>query len=188
MLTLPTPIHAPLPSDMKIIAEKGFSLIEAMVTMLIVSVGMLALGSFYMSSIRSEGASQQRLAAVHLAEQIIEDWQHTTTNTLPTPNCKVAGAAAGQLALNTTITSCVPNDGVPVPFDILIEEADAKAPITNSHALYAGAAGGPPMMGSLLRDTGTNVKVRKVKVSWTNAGGQAKHILLTHITRKPVTP
>jgi len=170
--------------------SRGFSLIEAMVTMLIVSVGMLALGSFYMSSIRSEGVSQQRLAAVHLAEQIIEEWQHNN-DTLPTPNCQVAGVAAGQLVLNTATASCVPNDGVPVPFDILIDETDAEAPIPNGNPRYitdGGTAGGPPIMGKLLRDTGAKVKVRKVKVSWTNAAGQVKHILLTHITRKPITP
>ncbi len=166
---------------------QGFSLIEMLVTLLIVSVGMLALGSFFISSIRSESASQQRLAAVHLAEQIIEDWQNT--NTVPTPDCKVGGVAAGALTLGTPTTSCVPNDGIPVPFDILIEEADAKAPIPNGHLLYTGSSGGPPVMGSLLRDPtnagSSHVKVRKVTVSWLDKG-QTKQVLLTHITKKPI--
>ncbi|PHQ91690.1 MAG: prepilin-type cleavage/methylation domain-containing protein, partial [Sulfurimonas sp.] len=47
------------------INSKGFSLIEVMVTMLIVSVGMLALGSFYLSAIQSEGRAQERVVATH---------------------------------------------------------------------------------------------------------------------------
>jgi type IV pilus modification protein PilV len=165
---------------------KGFSLIEVLVTLLIVSVGMLALGSFFVTSIRSEGQAQQRLAAVHLAEQIIEDWQKS--NATPTPNCKVAGAVPTLTINGAAITDCVPNDGVPVPFDILIEEANAQAPIPNAHKLYPGAAGGAPMMGNLLQDPtnagSAKVKVRKVKVSWT-VNEQKKSVLLTHITRKP---
>ena len=174
---------------MKPINNRGFSLIEVMVTLVIVSVGMLALGSFYVTSVTTEGASQQRLAAIHMAEKIIEDWQNT--NIAPTPDCKVGGVAAGTLALGTATTSCVPNDGIPVFFNILIEETDAKAPIPNGHLLSTAGAGGAPMLGSLLTDPTDNssnhVKVRKVRVSWT-VKGQTRKVLLTHITRKPATP
>jgi len=165
----------------------GFSLIEVMVTMLIVTVGMLALGSFYLASIKSESMSQERLAAVHLAEQIIEDWQNTNTD--PTPDCKVGGVAAsaiGPNSTNTSVADCVPNDGIPVPFDILLTVANAQAPIPSGHALHSGTTASPEMgnLWSDATDTTTRVKIRSVKVSWTHSG-QNKSVTLTHIRRRP---
>jgi prepilin-type N-terminal cleavage/methylation domain-containing protein len=170
--------------------SKGFSLIEMLVTVTIVSIGMLALGSFYMASVNAESAAQQRLTAVHMAEQIIEDWQNT--NILPTPNCKIAGVAAVQLVLSTpaapaSIVNCVPNDGIPLPFTIVVEEIPAQAPIPNAHLLYPGVAGGQPVMGELLTIPNSvnspHVKVRKVTLSWSEKA-QIKSIFLTHITRR----
>ena len=168
--------------------NKGFSLIEMMVTLMIVSIGMLALGSFYASGIRAEGSSLRRLAAVHMAEQVLEEWQNN--NVLPTPNCQlVGGGAAGQLALGAPGITCIPNSGVSSPFNIVIQEVNAQAPIPNGHKLYAGPAGGAPMMGSLLtlptNNASPRVKVRAVKVRWQEDGKLTwKQILLTHITRR----
>jgi len=164
--------------------NKGFSLIEVMVAMVIATIGMLALGSFYMASIKSERISQERINAVHLAEQIIEDWQNT--NIPPVPECKVGGVAAAALVLGTLLESCVPTDGVSTPFDILIDESDAKAPVPNGHLLHS--TGDPldaPEMRSLLTDPtyplSATVKVRTIKVSWS-LYGEALEIMLTHIT------
>ncbi|MDQ7003886.1 MAG: prepilin-type N-terminal cleavage/methylation domain-containing protein [Ghiorsea sp.] len=165
--------------------DKGFSLVEVMITLLMVTVGMLALGSFYLASIKSERMAQERVSAVHLAEQILEDWQ--STNTLPTPDCKVAGVAAGALVLDTTTASCVLNNGIPAPFDILISESPVKAPIPSGHLRHSTGAGAPEM-GNLLQDPtnvgSATVSVRTVQVSWT-IDGATRNVMLTHITRKP---
>ncbi|MDX8380887.1 MAG: type II secretion system protein [Ghiorsea sp.] len=165
--------------------NEGFSLIEMMVTMLIVSVGMLALGSFYFSSMSAERVAQERVASVHLAEQIIENWQKDNIN--PIPDCQVAGVAAVALVPNAPIvTGCVPNNGIPVPFDILITELDASAPIPNTHLLHPTGAGAP-VMGNLLivptNAASAHVKIRTVKVAWT-VKGKARDVMLTHITRR----
>jgi len=168
-----------------VMKQKGFSLVEVMITMLMVTVGMLALGSFYLASIKSERMAQERISAVHLAEQIIEDWQNT--NTLPTPDCEVTGVAAGALVLGTTTASCVLNSGIPAPFDILITESPAQAPIPNGHLSHSSGAGAPEM-GSLLQNPidpySAAVNVRTVQVSWT-IDGDTRNVMLTHITRKP---
>ncbi len=166
-------------------AEQGFSLIEVMVTLLVVSVGMLALGSFYVSSMQSERVSQERVAAVHLAEQILEDWQNTNSN--PTPDCQIAGVAAGALVVGAEISSCVMNNGIRTPFNILINEFPAKAPVPKGHPSHSGATTAPEM-GVLLQDpanaASSPVNVRTVRVSWT-VTGKTRKVLLTHITRKP---
>lgn len=167
------------------INSKGFSLIEVMVTMLIVSVGMLALGSFYLSAIQSEGRAQERVVATHFAEQILEDWQ--INNAVPTPDCKVAGVAASVLTPGATKSACIPNTGIPVPFDILIKVSNALAPIPNGHLLHSSGVGAPKM-GNMLtvpaNPASTKVKVRTVKVSWT-VSNVTRDVVLTHITRKP---
>jgi len=110
----------------------GFTLVEVMVTLAIVSIGMLALGAFYASMVKSEGISQERLAAVHMAEQLIESWQKA--NIAPTPDCTLLkGAPAPQLVVGSTLFDCRPTTGVPVLFDIAINEVDAKAPLPPEH-------------------------------------------------------
>jgi len=164
--------------------NKGFSLIEMMITMVIASIGMLALGSFYLASIESERVSQERVAAVHFAEQIIEDWQKG--NVSPIPDCQISGASAGQLTIGTTMANCVPNNGISVPFNILISERDAQAPIPNGHLLHPTGAGAP-VLGSLLtiptNAASAHVKIRTVKVTWA-VKGRTRDVMLTHITRK----
>ncbi len=172
--------------------ERGFSLIEGLVTMLIVTVGMLALGSFYLAAIKSESRAQERVAATHFAEQILENWQVMTTtgNFTPavTPDCQIAGVAAGPLAIGVTLQDCIPNAGFPIPFDILIQESNVVAPIPNSHLLHSNPGVGAPEMNNLLTDPTVSgsprVKVRVVRVSWTESN-VVRDVVLTHITRKP---
>jgi len=165
--------------------SRGFTLVEILITLLIVSVGMLALGSFFASSIKQESLAQERIAAVHMAEQIIEDWQRT--NTLPTPDCTVAGVAATALVVGTAINGCVANSGVPVSFSIVINETAATAPLPSAHP------NGPAAAGVLLSGINPNapfnviagspsVMVRIVSVSWQQ-GGNPYNVFLTHIRR-----
>jgi prepilin-type N-terminal cleavage/methylation domain-containing protein len=168
--------------------QRGFTLIETMVTLLIVSVGMLALGAFYMALIGSESDAQKRLAAVHMAEQLIEDWQKNDNP--PTPVCNLLTAGnplAGQLVIGTPI-SCKTTAGPDFIFDVLINEQSAQAPVPSNHPNNPNASGpNNTVMGVLLTNptnaASTPVKVRSVKISWKHKG-QSKFVILTSI-RKP---
>jgi len=164
----------------------GFTLIEAMVTLLIVSVGMLALGTFYLSLIGSESDAQKRLAAVHMAEQLIEDWQKN--NVLPTPDCTLTtGNPAGQLSIGTSITACQVNMGTKNKFDIILNEVSAKGPVPPNHLNNPNASAPNQTRLAVLLTDPTNagslaVKVRSVRVSWDHKG-QTKFVVLTSIRR-----
>lgn len=168
----------------------GFTLIEVMVTLLIVSVGMLALGAFYSSLIGSESDAQKRLAAVHMAEQLIEDWQKNSV--LPTPDCTLttgpsAGNAAGQLSTGTSITACQVNMGTKIKFDILLKTVSAKGPVPPNHLNNPNASAlNKTKLAVLLTDPADAgslaVKVRSVRVSWDHKG-QTKFVVLTSIRR-----
>jgi len=166
---------------------RGFTLIEILITLVIVSVGMLALGKFFAAAINQEGAAQERIAAVHMAEQLLEEWQQA--NTPPTPDCTVNGVAAGALVVGTAIIGCRANNGVPVGFDILLSTTPATAPLPPLHPNNGGAGvvtagllqGVDPYTQAVIAGSAP-VMVRTVSVSWVH-GGEIKNIYLTHITR-----
>jgi len=169
--------------------KQGFTLVEILVALVIVSVGMLALGSFYTSMISQEGIAQERITAVHMAEQLIEDWE--ANNTLPTPNCLVAGAQPA-LALATATSNCVPTKGTPIAYTILLNESAATAPLPVTHpnnpSLNVANSLGVAMYPMLTQSANGNViansrpvMVRSVKVSWTHE--KKRTVQLTHITR-----
>lgn len=54
--------------------ENGFTLIEAMVAMVISAVILLAMGMFTLSVMRSDNTAKQRTVATHVAEQQLEQW------------------------------------------------------------------------------------------------------------------
>lgn len=54
--------------------ENGFSLIEAMVAMLIVSVTLLALGMMTLGVMRSDNTANVRTIAMNIAEKTLEEW------------------------------------------------------------------------------------------------------------------
>lgn len=54
--------------------QKGFTLIEALVAMIIVSVTLLAMGAFTLAVMRSDNTAKQRTVGMHVAEQALEDW------------------------------------------------------------------------------------------------------------------
>jgi len=165
-------------------SNQGFTLIEVLVTLVIVSVGMLALGSFYVTSINSEGVAQERIAAIHLAEQLVEDWQKTDVR--PTPDCTLpGGSAAGQLALGTKMLQCKANNGLSWTFDILIDENQAMAPIPPDHvnnpaAGGAAATANQTILGGLVDTAGNPVNVRFVKILWKHKGAE-RFVFLTNM-------
>jgi len=156
--------------------ESGFTLVEVMVAMVIVVVGVLALQSFYAGIIRSEQLSEERITAVHMAEQVIEQWQQS--NVLPSLNCKTNANKALTLA---TATACASSSGAGTTFSIMATEATAQAPLPPNHPNNATAG---IIWGNMSGIGGIIPKIRTVTVSW-NYKGTTKSIMLTHLTPAP---
>jgi len=148
--------------------QRGFSLIEIMVTLVILAFGLLSLGMFNIAVVDDGEVARERTAAVHLAEQIMEQWQHSSTDSLPSLPCK---GSTVTLSPGTTST-CTPVQGVAIPFSITPAVMSAKAPLPNG--------GGNISMKNL---TGTPTPVEKLlTVNWLHKGINHS-IYLTHITR-----
>jgi len=54
--------------------QRGFTLIEALVTLVIISVSLLALGAFTIQVLSTDNTARHRTVATHLAEQELEKW------------------------------------------------------------------------------------------------------------------
>lgn len=54
--------------------EGGFTLIEALVATVIISVSLLAMGAFTLAVMRSDNTAKQRTVGMHVAQQALEKW------------------------------------------------------------------------------------------------------------------
>ncbi len=165
---------------------RGFTLIEILVALTIVSVGVLALGSFSISSLGSGQTSRERLTAVHFAEQFIEEWQQTDTlPTLDASYCKTAVSWTVSTAntaspcpvsgtATTSVATCTPLFGSQLSYVISATESQVCGPPTgggNTFNFYSAAT--PP-----------NPKTKLVNVSWTRKG-KTRSVFLTHLSKVP---
>lgn len=153
--------------------KKGFTLIEVMVTLLLVSIMLLALGAFSLSIMNNNIVSNERLAAVHLAEQAIETWQRDSNDSFPNiaSDCSMttATSAPGYPVQDT----CTPATGIQISFTITASVASVKAPLATGSGLQTLSA---------TTDHPNTPKVKLVTVAWTH-NGKSKSIYLTHLTQ-----
>lgn len=148
--------------------QQGFSLVEILVALVILAFGLLSLGMFNVSVTDHGEVTQERTAAVHLAEQIMEDWQNSSTDSLPSVSCTPSSVT---LSLGTS-TTCTPTSGLAVPFTIKPTVVAAMAPLPDgSGGISSGALTGSP-----------TPEEKVLKISWSHKG-TAYSIYLTHITR-----
>lgn len=67
--------------------QEGFTLIEALVATVIISVSLLAMGAFTLAVMRSDNTAKQRTVGMHVAQQALEQWY--SSNTAPSPTATV---------------------------------------------------------------------------------------------------
>ena len=84
--------------------EDGFTLVEALVATVIISVSLLAMGAFTLAVMRSDNTAKQRTVGMHVAEQALEKWY--SDNVAPSPTATVS--------VNTTTYQFESFDATPV--------------------------------------------------------------------------
>ncbi len=170
---------------------RGFTLIEVMVTLVILAVGMLALETLYISVIDSQHVAQERLVAVHLAEQVLEDWQYNAKDYVPKISSTCILSTRTSKPAYPLSVSCTPST-LAVKYAIQASTSPAEAPLpTNpndgSFPLVSPNPGSFSIrdMKQVMTPTGPSAipMLKVVKVSWTHKGKPEKPIVLTHISR-----
>lgn len=185
----------------------GFTLIEILITLVIVSVAILSLGSFAVSIIDSGQQSRERLSAVHLAEQVLEFWQRDANDYVPAlaPDCALTPAASAPSY--PASSTCTPSTGVAISYTVVASVAAAIAPLptspnlgayekwasvnptgTNPALVGVGTASPNPGAFSIRNMINYNLTgspspvVKVVTVSWSHKGGTTHSVYLTHLT------
>jgi len=159
-------------------SRDGFTLIEIMIALVLISVGLLALAAFTITAADNTELSRERLTAVHLAEQIIEEWVKDANDQPQTIACSsgnVTPAVGGQV-------NCRPMFGADISYTIALSVTQATAPLPPGAPGNSGStiAFGPlTWQGTATPNKAVNVKA--VEVSWTHKGKSHK-VFLTHIT------
>jgi len=151
----------------------GFTLIEVLVALVIVSVAVLSLGSFTISTVGSGQVSRERITAVHLAEQVLEFWQHDANDYAPViaANCNLTSKNGGAPNYPLSVT-CTPTTGIGIAYTIQASQVQVSGPLAGN-------------LGAFLNFTGQGVyntpQTKLVTVSWANKG-KPHTIYLTHLS------
>jgi len=167
--------------------DKGFTLIEILITLVILSVGVMALGSFSLTTLSSGQTSRERLTAVHLAEQILEEWQQSGTLPVlsatnycqtavswvspnPLPNTTAPCPTTG--TVNVSTASCIPLFGMKKNYTIEAKESPLCGPSASGSGSFVFYTSTPPAISP---------KTKVVTVTWTSKG-KVKSVYLTHLS------
>ncbi|TLS73680.1 prepilin-type N-terminal cleavage/methylation domain-containing protein [Mariprofundus erugo] len=153
--------------------QQGFTLIEILIALVVVSVGVLALSKFTVSIMGSGQVSGERLTAVHLAEQVLEQWQHDANDFAPliSSACDLTAAASQPAYPRTSV--CTPTTGVAVSYTVVVNQSVATGPLPAS----LSTMGTFTSHGFL-----STPRTRLVTVSWSHKG-ITRMIYLTHLSQ-----
>ncbi|MFQ5345120.1 MAG: prepilin-type N-terminal cleavage/methylation domain-containing protein [Mariprofundus sp.] len=155
----------------------GFTLVEILVTLVIVSVAALAIGSFTVAIQGGDQVSRERGTAVSLAEQLLEFWQQDPNDHAPriSTDCSlVPSAATPSYPIKVT---CTPATGMKIPYDIEINYSPAIGPLSKDLNNFK-------TFDAKKRGSVTNVTahIQFVKISWSNQG-KSHFIYLTNLSK-----
>jgi len=152
----------------------GFTLIEILVTLIIVSVAVLSLGNFTISMVGSGQVSRERLTAVHLAEQVLEYWQHDSSDYAPliaTADCSLS-ASTSVPAYPVSVT-CSPASGIGSTYTIVTNQIQAAGPLPSSQST---------LQTFTKQGYNNTPQTKVVTVSWTHKN-KTHSIYLTHMSQ-----
>lgn len=83
--------------------QRGFTLVEALVTLVVLSVGMLGIAGLYVTTLKSGGGAIYRMQAVNLAGDLADRIRANRT-----ANLAYLGAAADNNCYGTGALDCTP--------------------------------------------------------------------------------
>lgn len=138
-------------------AARGFTLIESMIALVVISVGLLALGSFTISVLSADALARERIVANHVASLALEEWAQT--GDLATFGITPPSAPATSTGVNTVTATHTPAE-LNVQYTITASASRILAPLPDG---VGGVADG------MLTGTTTPIE-KKVEVSWTHKG------------------
>ncbi len=136
-------------------SSRGFTLVEALVALVVLAVGMLGMASMYVMTLQSGGTAIYRTQAVSLAADMAERIRANRRATTGSGNGYGGAAAAALGCTGTGAAVCEPDD---LAADDLLQWSN-----TVTEALPSGE-------GTVTADTATNPITYTVSVEWNEPG------------------
>ncbi len=139
--------------------QRGFTIVEALVALVILAVGMLGIASLYVTTLRASGSAASRMQAVNLASDLGDRIRANRT-----AEAAYAGAAAanGTTCIGATAT-CTPAQMA--AHDLFVWQAALQAAL-------------PGAAGAVTVDAGANPTTYQIRVSWVEASNLAQSYTL----------
>lgn len=174
-----------------IFSMRGFTLIEAIMAMAIISIAMLGLGAFTTSILKQDQLAHDRNQAVQIASQVLEEWTGGTA--MPT----TVAVSVQNVVMQLNVYANMPVAGVALPdaphFYVVGQQAIAQAPmrvlggarvVQNLFAVNYTPYGAPQGAGTLV-----NADLRTVTVLWSEKDQRdvisAYRVVLSNIVEVP---
>ena len=168
---------------------------EILIVLLMTAVALMALGSFSIAMMDTGTQSRERLMAVHLAEQVVEQWQVDNVNDYPPIVQNNAGSGTCEVLAGAStptfpfVQTC--KISALTQYTVTMRRTQARAPLpkkpNNADYFYKATKAAHCQNGGAFPDmcdmAGTPTPyVKVVEVSWAHKG-QNHMIYLTHLTR-----
>ncbi len=125
--------------------QKGFTLIEALVAFLILSIGMLGVASLQLLSVRAGHSAAFRTVAVTKVEDMFERIRNNPTQVLNYDSVATAGANNGCNDYSGSVSSC--SSANLVAYDIYEWEQELTASLSANIAVTTTIEVTPPVIG-----------------------------------------
>jgi type IV pilus assembly protein PilV len=135
---------------------RGFTLVEALVALVVLAVGMLGIASLYVTTLRASGSAGSRMQAINLASDLAD---RIRANRRAEDAYEIAAEDAEEDATECigTAVSCSPDQMA--AYDLLIWRTAIGATLPGDAT------------GTVNVDPGTNPATYQIQVSWRESGG-----------------
>jgi type IV pilus assembly protein PilV len=139
--------------------ERGFSLVEAMVALVVLAVGMLGIAGLYVTTLRSGGGAIYRMQAVNLAGDLAD--RIRANRNAP---AAYAGAAANNNCYGAGAVDCTP--ALMAANDLFVWQQQVQAIL-------------PGGVGAIAVNAAAAPTTYTINISWTESGGAVLNYALT---------
>ena len=139
--------------------SRGFSLVEILVALVVLSVGMLGIAGLYVTTLRASGGSIYRMQAVNFAGDLADRIRANRT-----ANVAYAGAGANNNCYGAASVNCSP--ALMAANDLLVWQAQIVNILPGGNGVVAVAGAAAPYTYT-------------ITVNWTEQGNVAQSYVLT---------